>query len=148
MSAVVINILKVLFLAAMYGFVWLVARSIRGHLREASTSESREVAPAPPIPQDDDRLLTVSVRDSGGAERSLDVRAGAVIGRSPDSGIQIDDPYASDSHLRFGADDDGVWVEDLGSTNGTSVNGVRIDGRVRITPDDTVVVGETIMVVR
>jgi pSer/pThr/pTyr-binding forkhead associated (FHA) protein len=45
--------------------------------------------------------------------------------------------------VRFEPRRDGVWVQDLGSTNGTLVNGVRIDGPRRLEPGDVVRVGET-----
>ena len=53
------------------------------------------------------------------------------------------DGYASAQHARIeprGAD---VWVEDDGSTNGTYVNGARIEAPHRLAPGDVVRVGET-----
>ena len=38
---------------------------------------------------------------------------------------------------------DGVWLEDVGSTNGTFVNGILLTGAVRLEPGDLVRVGET-----
>jgi pSer/pThr/pTyr-binding forkhead associated (FHA) protein len=38
---------------------------------------------------------------------------------------------------------DGIWVEDVGSTNGTFVNGARLEEPRRLEPGDVVRVGET-----
>ena len=68
-----------------------------------------------------------------------------IIGRSPDADIRIEtDPYVSPRHARAWQDEYGsVWVEDLGSTNGTRVNGARVITRTRIYPGDVVSVGRT-----
>lgn len=84
-------------------------------------------------------------------------RAG-LLGRQPapadgeevDAVVALDDPERrmSKTHLGFGADEDGVWVIDRGSSNGTEI--VRVDGQiatvvagvtVRVAPGDTVRVG-------
>jgi pSer/pThr/pTyr-binding forkhead associated (FHA) protein len=53
------------------------------------------------------------------------------------------DEFASTRHARFETRRDGVWVEDLGSTNGTYVNGVKLSRSRRLVPGDIVRVGET-----
>ena len=60
-----------------------------------------------------------------GRDRNLR-HQGHVVGRSPDADITIDDPYSSEFHARVGLQDDKVVVHDLGSTNGTYVNGRRV----------------------
>ena len=59
--------------------------------------------------------------------RSLTFPQGAVVsvGRAPESGIVLPDPSVSRIHARIEILDDGVLIEDLGSTNGTLVNGRR-----------------------
>ena len=54
-----------------------------------------------------------------------------------------DDEFASSRHARFEPRRDGVWVEDIGSTNGTYVNGTRLGRPRRSTPGDVVRIGET-----
>jgi pSer/pThr/pTyr-binding forkhead associated (FHA) protein len=53
------------------------------------------------------------------------------------------DEFASGRHARIESGSDGVWIFDLGSTNGTYVNGERIDGRARLREGDVVRVGGT-----
>ena len=55
-----------------------------------------------------------------------------------------DDTYASQLHTRIYHRSDQVWVDDLGSTNGTHVNGVRVTRPVAIVKGDRVQVGSTI----
>jgi pSer/pThr/pTyr-binding forkhead associated (FHA) protein len=76
------------------------------------------------------------------------VRDITVIGRSDDADVQIDDPYASDYHLRLALQEGRVTVHDLGSTNGTYVNGRRVTVPVPLSKGDAVQVGKTIMEVR
>ena len=53
-----------------------------------------------------------------------------IVGRSPDCEIDLPDvPLMSRVHARIAWDDDGVWVEDQGSTNGTFVNQKKVEGR-------------------
>ena len=66
------------------------------------------------------------------------------IGRGADNVAVLEgDDYASARHARVEALRDGVWILDLGSTNGTWVNGERMDGRHRLRDGDTVRIGET-----
>ena len=68
------------------------------------------------------------------------------LGRSPENSIAIPgDEFASSRHARIESQRDGVWVLDLGSTNGTFVNEERMDGRHRLVDGDFVRIGETAM---
>ena len=68
-----------------------------------------------------------------------------VIGRSPSSDIVIDEPYVSASHARFTIQGPALVLEDLGSTNGTMVNGHIIEQPVTLRDTDEVQVGDVIM---
>lgn len=65
----------------------------------------------------------------------------AVIGRDKDCTISIDDKQASRKHTRIFFDGRGFFVEDLGSRNGTFVNGVRIGQRTPLKPGDVLRIG-------
>jgi phosphoserine aminotransferase len=66
------------------------------------------------------------------------------VGRGANNDLSIsDDEYASSRHARFEPRHDGVWIEDVGSTNGTFVNGIRLTRERRLTPGDVVRIGET-----
>lgn len=66
------------------------------------------------------------------------------IGRAETCTIPVpDDTFASQLHARVVSRDGGVWVEDLGSTNGTFVNGGRIAAPMVLDVGDRVQVGKT-----
>lgn len=68
--------------------------------------------------------------DALGATQLLDISAGGVAGRDPASAdIVLDHPTVSRKHVRFSVADDEVDVLDLGSANGTFVNGRPLDAR-------------------
>ena len=73
-----------------------------------------------------------------------------LIGRHADgAGRLADDEEISRSHARLSIDRSGFCaIEDLGSTNGTYVNGLRISGPQTISEGDTIEVGGTTLVVR
>jgi pSer/pThr/pTyr-binding forkhead associated (FHA) protein len=53
------------------------------------------------------------------------------------------DDYASTLHARVEPRRDGIWIQDVGSTNGTFVNGVRVEAPRKLTPGDVIRIGET-----
>ena len=66
------------------------------------------------------------------------------IGRAADNAATLDgDDFASAHHARVELQRDGVWLLDLGSTNGTWVNGERMDGRRKLREGDVVRIGQT-----
>src|SRR4051794_37624194 len=65
------------------------------------------------------------------------------IGRSPRAQLTIDDPFASRLHAEIWFDGESAWVSDLGSSNGTFLNGHRIHAPVQVFPGDGVRIGET-----
>ena len=75
----------------------------------------------------------------------VDILGPVVIGRSPSSDIVIDEPYVSASHARFTIQGPALVLEDLGSTNGTMVNGHIIEQPVTLRDTDEVQVGDEIM---
>lgn len=61
-----------------------------------------------------------------------------VVGRGPDSDIRLDEPHVSRTHAVLQRQGDGVFVQDLGSSGGTKINGVRIAEPHRLKPGDVV----------
>jgi len=75
---------------------------------------------------------------------TIEVTASTIVGRDAGSGISLDrDEFASGRHARIEPRTDGVWIHDLGSTNGTYVNGTRLKGAQALRPADVVRIGET-----
>ena len=70
------------------------------------------------------------------------------IGRLPECGIVLSDPNVSRRHAEVRRSGDLVVVVDLGSTNGTRVNGTPVRGEQRLADGDEITVGSTTLVVQ
>jgi hypothetical protein len=142
-------VLKIAFLVLLYLFIWRIVRSAARDLR--LPQESMILSPqqasallAQPIAREHGRLVVVESRTlAEGDVYSIDTNA-LTVGRGGDNDLPLEgDEYASARHARFEPRRDGVYVEDVGSTNGTFVNGIRLSGDRRLAPDDVVRIGET-----
>ena len=79
---------------------------------------------------------------------SIKVTGPVVVGRSPGADIVIAASYVSGRHARFCPLGDALTVEDLGSTNGTSVNARHIDAPVTLESGDIVAIGDVSLKVK
>jgi diguanylate cyclase (GGDEF)-like protein len=77
----------------------------------------------------------------GAAGQLFKLRSYAMIGRLPNAEIQLEDDGISRKHARVRIDGDRAWIEDLGSRNGTYLNGTRVTGQVELADGDKVQVG-------
>jgi len=148
-------VLKILFLVLLYLFIWRIVRAASKDVR--STQESfilgpqqaaglRAATPAPqgPSPIVGGALVVVASPILGVGEQHGLNSAPLTIGRGGSNDLVVDgDEFASTRHARVAPRGDGVWVEDLGSTNGTYVNGMKLTRPRRLEPGDVVRVGET-----
>ena len=142
-------VLKLAFLVLLYLFIWRIVRTASRDLRLPQESfilaPSREggLAAAPP-PVRSGRLVVVK---SPELDEGIDFElnsAQLTIGRGRQNDIALPhDEYASARHARFEPRQDGVWIQDLGSTNGTYLNGARLERPRRLTPGDIVRIGDT-----
>lgn len=78
----------------------------------------------------------------------LDVLGPVVIGRSPGADIVIPEPYVSGRHARFTLQGPALIVEDLGSTNGTLVNGHSVFEPAILRDGDEIEVGDVVLKVK
>jgi hypothetical protein len=146
-------ILKIAFLVLLYAFILYVVRTatrdIGGAPQESIILGAKEAAalraehgiPEPP-PRAPARFV---VLEGPGLRKgsTFDVSAAMIAGRNSESGLELgDDEFASAQHARIDPRADGVWVEDLGSTNGTFLNGERVAAE-RLKPGDVVRLGQT-----
>jgi hypothetical protein len=142
-------ILKIAFLVLLYLFIWRIVRTASRDLRLpqesfilAPSRESGVATSRPPVHSG--RLIVVkSVDLDEGVDFELD-SSQMTVGRGGQNDISLpEDAYASARHVRFEPRQDGVWVQDLGSTNGTYLNGTRLERARRLTHGDIVRIGET-----
>jgi hypothetical protein len=149
--------LKFGFLAVLYLFLLWVSRSALRDLARGVEAVTHAHAPAPPItgsrerdePEGggllgvvDPRLEVIAAlgHDPGTV---FDIRDGAMLGRSDHAEIRVDDPFASSAHARIFARGDFMHVEDMGSTNGTYLNGRRLRGAERLKVADVIRIGDS-----
>lgn len=140
MSPLWVNVVKVAFIGVIYLYLWYVARAVAAHL---TTPSSRRRQPSP-TPSD---VAVVTITDRAGTTRHVEVRRPLVVGRGAVD-IVIDDPFASDRHLRLDVNAGRLVVEDLGSTNGTLVNDTVIHVPTIIGRGDSIRVGTTTLEVK
>jgi two-component system, cell cycle response regulator len=112
--------------------------AVRGESGEPSTAAMTiSLVPAPDRPV----LLRREGLDAGAV---YSLRHGClVVGRDPEANLPIRDPGVSRVHARIFAREGALYVEDLGSTNGTQLNGVRV-GRSEIRDGDVIELGPAV----
>ena len=66
------------------------------------------------------------------------------LGRSPDNVIHLDDQKVSRHHARIEGGDGRYFIEDLGSSNGTTVNGQLINQKTALQIGDQIAIGSTL----
>jgi hypothetical protein len=140
-------LLKIGFLVLLYLFLWKIVRTASRDLR--TPQESFVLAPQqvrrgspPPERRVSGRLVFVDGTNGDGRAYQID-SAAVTVGRGNANDIPLDDEFASTVHARVEARPDGVWLEDVGSTNGTAVNGVVIEQPRKLAPGDVIRIGET-----
>jgi hypothetical protein len=167
MSELTLLVLRIAFLALLWVFVFAVVYALRSDLfggrvrRVPAEAAPSAMAPpsappavqslpspptpgsgAPHVPRGPASTLVITSGGKAGLEIPLGTEP-LMIGRASDAGLQIRDDYTSTHHARlllWGSD----WViQDLDSTNGTFVEGVRIDSPTQIRPGVPVKVGAT-----
>jgi pSer/pThr/pTyr-binding forkhead associated (FHA) protein len=116
-------------------------------VRRQERRDERATSSAPSQPRSARRrqLYLKVVQPPEHAGRSYDLDDELTIGRSPGCGVSMpEDIYTSTLHARLFRRNDQLWVEDLGSTNGTFVNSEQIAQAVRLGKGDLLQVGSTV----
>lgn len=153
----VLTLLKYVFLAILYLFFLRVLRAVWVETREP------KAAPLPPIPPPHaeaparppatggatgpEKLVVVSPESMKGLE--FPVGAEVTVGRAGGCAVLLpDDTFVSQLHARLFRRDKDLFVEDLGSTNGTFLNGRKVSAPVAVRKGDTLQFGRTTVAVR
>jgi hypothetical protein len=153
MTEQVLLALKVGFLVVLFVFIWRVIRVSRRDLRSpqesmilgAAAAEAAGLGRAAPEPASEygPRLVVLSspTYPPGTIVR---LESDVTFGRATGCDVVLEgDPYASSQHAAVFVRDAARYVRDLGSTNGTHVDGHQIIAEHRLRPGDEVRVGET-----
>jgi hypothetical protein len=143
--------LKFGFLAVLYLFLLWVARSALRDMAGRGRAQEEDAEHGPR----DGRAAGIDLRS--GIRPRLEVVAAmgyepgtvfeiddsATVGRAPSSDVRIDDPFASSAHARIFPRGQFMYIEDMGSTNGTYLNGRQLRKPEQLKVADTVRIGDT-----
>jgi hypothetical protein len=144
-------LLKIAFLVLLYLFIWRIVRSAARDLRlpqESMILTPQQAASSGLVPQpvslELGRLVVIaSPALIEGDIVTLDSHP-LTVGRGGNNDVPLSsDEYASSRHARFEARRDGVYVEDIGSTNGTFVNGTKLKRAQLARVGDVIRIGAT-----
>jgi hypothetical protein len=87
-----------------------------------------------------------SVEARGGERSYVLTQPITVIGRGHDADLRLSDPGISRQHVKIELRDGVVWVTDLGSTNGTTLDGAALTGPTELGPGQRITIGSTVLV--
>lgn len=134
------SIFSYIFTFIIYLFIFEVIRLIYLDVRKMSRFESNKVNVSG-VETASLRTLHNKNRTDLELQNRYMIYGQAVIGRNKSCDIVLRDRYISGKHVKIWFDDGEWYLEDLGSRNGTEVNGQRIARRVMLDPQDEISVG-------
>jgi FHA domain len=148
----VLRVLQWGVIALIFVFFLRVIRAVWVEVSPATIRKTRserrrdKAAARPPRPEPKRKQLYLrTLEPSAYQGQTFDLDDELTIGRSPGCGVPTpDDIYASTLHARLFRRKDQLWVEDLGSTNGTYVNSERITQAHRLGKGDVLQAGSTV----
>lgn len=173
-AALLLTIGKYLFVALVYLFALMVFRGMMRELSRTSHAPQRRsvrpvktsappppaptrkpagVAPPPaqapqpaPAPPEQSRLLVIKAAEGNeGLGPEIALSAAVTFGRSADNSVTLDDRYVSGEHAQIYLREGRRFLLDLGSTNGTLLNGRPVEGEVELGDRDQISIGQTVL---
>jgi len=148
----VLTVLKFCLLAVLYLFlarvVWVVARELRGTPAPVPVPVAAAAAPAAAAPKARGRRpwRLVLVEPAAEAGAAYPIESEITLGRGGGCTVPLAfDTFVSQVHARAFDRDGTLWIEDLGSRNGTYVNGEQVHEPTRVAKGARVQVGETVL---
>lgn len=155
-----LQILKYCLLALLWLFFLRVLRAVWAEVKRPRTTGAAPAGPEVPVPtpapppasrpepRSDGRApLRLSVVEPPERRgRTFELGDEATVGRGQGCGVALpDDSFTSHLHARVWRQDGQVWIEDLGSTNGTYLNKRRLTAPATLARGDRVQVGRTVL---
>lgn len=141
----VIALIFIFFLRVIRA-VWVEMSPVTVRKSRTQKREERAAARPPDRPRAKRKQLYLKVVEPDAhAGRAFDLDDELTVGRSPGCGVPVpEDIYTSTVHARLFRNNEQLWVEDLGSTNGTYVNSERISQAMRLGKGDQLQIGSTV----
>lgn len=143
MPELVLSILKYLFLILIFIFLARATRAMYLEIYGSRVTRRREPAQQATKVRRDRPPDRVAVVGSDGKSRTYTVEDELLIGRGEKCHIVIGDVYASQVHARIFRKDEAIFIEDMGSTNGTFLNRKKLSGAIPVNRGDRVRIGKT-----
>jgi pSer/pThr/pTyr-binding forkhead associated (FHA) protein len=154
-----LTILKVIFLGLLYLFFLRVIRAVWTELREPKPVQVAASPPGPPpqpaVQSDQrgrgrrrktgaERLIVLEPTDRKG--QTFELGDELTVGRAAGCGVALPgDTFVSQLHARVFRRDGSLYVEDLGSTNGTFLNQKQVSVAVPLRKGDRLQIGKTVL---
>ena len=151
-----LTILKFCFLALLYLFFLRVLRAVWAEMRAPTAPAAAPAPAAPRAPRGwgggtrgggngkgSGRLRVIEPAERKG--QAYDLAEELTVGRAGGCQITLDDTYVSQLHARVFRRDGQLYVEDLGSTNGTYLNRKKVTAPIAIRKGDRLQIGKTVM---
>jgi FHA domain len=142
--------LKFGFLAVLYLFLFWMARSVLKDLRRGAVEPSYEEATGmhhatAGLSEGSEGAPRLRVANAAGlrAGSAYDLSDGALLGRGDSADIRLQDTFASSAHARLVPQGEVIVLEDLGSTNGTYLNGEPLRGPQPLHVGDSIRIGDS-----
>ncbi len=144
-----LNVLKICLLVLLYLFFFRVLRAVWAEVNlakqaaPAPTSTRRQARRTRARERTPPKLTVLEPAELAGSVFPLADEL--TVGRAAGCQITLDDTYASQLHARIFLRDDQLFVEDLGSTNGTYLNRRKVSAPMVVSRGDQIQIGSTIM---
>lgn len=142
-----LTVLRLLLLSLVWLFFVRVLFLLAAKPKPVAVAAAAPAAPSRPAPSaappTSGRSSNASLRVVSGplANKEFTVGSEATLGRGQGCQVQLPDPMVSQLHARLFRSDKGLHIEDLGSTNGTYLNGRKVGAAARLKKGDRVRVG-------
>jgi len=146
MPHALLHLLRYFLLGLLWLFFLYAARMVFVEIRR-SRGDKAGVPVAAPLGSDRSVSLRLKVVDPPQRRgRVFELGEEVTVGRSPGCAVSLeDDTFVSSIHARVFLRNGELWLEDLGSTNGTWLNNDRVRGLERLQRGDRVKIGSTIL---
>lgn len=144
-----LNVLKICLLILLYLFFFRVLRAVWAEVNLSRTGGGSGAPPPKPGRRTRARerkpplLRVLEPAELAGREFALGDEL--TVGRAAGCQITLDDTYASQIHARIFTRDRQLYVEDLGSTNGTYLNRRKVAAPMVVSRGDQIQIGSTVM---
>ena len=146
MPHALLHLLRYFLLGSLWLFFLYAARMVFVEMRRSRVDKERV---AVPVPVGSDRSVSLRLKVVDPPQRRgrvFELGEEVTVGRSPGCAVSLeDDTFVSSIHARVFQRNGELWLEDLGSTNGTWLNNDRVRGLERLQRGDRVKIGSTIL---